>query len=156
MSRSAAFLATASVLFLSTAAHAQNALAQNAVHPGGTGQKVPSVILDAGPIAKVCLLLMIVAAITALVLGVASRLRRTATGQSFVSSLRLGGPLFAAAVAIYLGANILVRINYDGGLPPFHIISPGLAEIAVVVLAGLLASVAAVFAHGWMSQRQPA
>lgn len=151
MSRSTAFLATASVLLLSTAAHAQNA-----VHPGGTGQKVPSVIFDAGPIAKVCLLLMIVAAITALALGVASRLRRTATGQSFVSSLRLGGPLFAAAVAIYLGANILVRINYDGGLPPFHIISPGLAEIAVVVLAGLLASVAAVFAHGWMSQRRPA
>lgn len=153
MSRSAAFLTTASVMLLSTAAHAGNA-----VHPGGTAQKVPSVILDAGPIAKFCLLLMIVAAITALILGVASRLRRTAapTGLSFVSSLRLGGPLFAAAVAIYLGANILVRINYDGGLPPFHIISPGLAEIAVVVLAGLLASVAAVFAHGWMSPRQPA
>ncbi len=153
MSRSAAFLATASVLLLSTAAHAQNA-----VHPGGTGQKVPSVILDAGPIARACLLLMIIAAITALVLGGVSRLRRQAAprGQSFVSSLRLGGPLFAAAVAIYLGANILVRINYDGGLPPFHIISPGLAEIAVVILAGLLASVAAVFAHDWMSHRQPA
>lgn len=153
MSRSAAFLATITALLLSTAARAQNA-----VHPGGTGQKVPAVVLDAGPIAKLCLLLMIVAAFTALILGVASRLRRTATpkGLSFVSSLRLGGPLFAAAVALYLGANILVRINYDGGLPPFHIISPGLAEIAVVVLAGLLASVAAVFAHSWMSQRQPA
>ncbi len=153
MSRSAAFLAAIATVLLSTAAHAQNA-----VHPGGTSQKVPSVILDAGPIAKVCLLLMIVAAITALVIGAVSRLRRTSApkGQSFVSSLRLGGPLFAAAVGIYLGANILVRINYDGGLPPFHIISPGLAEIAVVVLAGLLASVAAVFAHGWMSQRQPA
>lgn len=151
MSRFSAFGAACVALILSTAAQAGNA-----VHPGGTGQKVPSVILDAGPVARLCLLLMIVAALAALALGVAARLRShpTPMGLSFVSSLRVGGPLFAAAVAVYLGANILVRINYDGGLPPFHIVSPGLAEMAVVILAGLLASTAAVFAYGWMSHRR--
>jgi ABC-type dipeptide/oligopeptide/nickel transport system permease component len=135
---------------------ATTAWARNAVHPGATGQKVPSVILDAGPVAKLFLLSMLIAAVAAIVLGVMARRRRSAAkpaGAGFVSSLRVGGVLLAAAVATWLGANILVRSNYDGGVPPFHIVSPGLAEITVVMLAGMLASAAAVFAHGAMSPR---
>lgn len=148
------FFAPVILTFASTAAWAENA-----VHPGATAPKVPSVIMDAGPVAKLFLILMLVAALSTLVLSVMARRRRSEgspRGAGFVSSLRLGGVLLATAVATYLGANILVRINYDGGVPPFHIISPGLAEMAVVILAGLLASALAVFAHGWMTSRPAA
>ncbi|EGF90770.1 putative membrane protein [Asticcacaulis biprosthecium C19] len=122
--------------------------ASNAVRPGADGVKFTAVFNDTGPVAKLVFVVLVVSAILALVLSFLKRKR----GEAFVSGLRTGGILVSLAAAAFLAMNICVRMVYDGGVPPFVIWAPGLAEILMVVMAGFVASGAAAFAHATMAR----
>lgn len=136
----AAGLAAISQLLL-----AAPALAAKAVRPGARGDKFGSVFADAGPVAKLLVLMLAALAIAALVGAV----RRGAwpLGTRIAACLVPGGLLLGLAGATFLAVNILVRIVYSGAAPPFVVMAPGLAEMLMVLTVGLLASAIGAFAR---------
>lgn len=122
---------------------ASSALAANAVRPGAKGDKFGSVLADAGPVAK--LLVLILAALIVASLVGAARRGAWSLGGRIAARLVPGGLLLGLAGAAFLAMNIVVRIVYAGEIPPFVVWAPGLAEILMVVTVGLLASTIGVF-----------
>jgi hypothetical protein len=108
-----------------------------------------------GPVQKlvvISLLLAIVAAIVVLAVKLSGG-RRLAGGSTFLSGLRLGGPIVGALGAC---ASLLsMTLGYAGvpGDPPLKILAPGFAEAFLQIELGLLAGAAAVFAHWAVESR---
>ena len=110
---------------------------------------VATVVGDSAPLSKVLMLLIVVAA-TAAVAVTAGKLasgRRLAGGSSFVSALRLGGPLVGLLGAVFNVLGIFIGIANAGEPVPFGVLSPGFAEAALLFLMGLFAGVVAVTCH---------
>lgn len=108
-----------------------------------------TVFWDAAPVSKLLILLMVVAAVAAVVVTtskIASG-RRLAGGSSFVSALRLAAPLIGLLGAVFNLFGIFIGIANAGEPVPFEVLSPGLAEAAMLFLMGLAAGVVAVSCH---------
>lgn len=137
------------IFVLSFMATATSAFASNAVRPGANGVKFASAFADAGPVAKLIVLGLILAALWAVALAVlnATRRNRPPQGRDFIAGLRLGGVLVALAGVVFLAMNTVIRVVYEGGIPPFIVWAPALAEMLLILLAGLIASAVAVLLH---------
>jgi biopolymer transport protein ExbB/TolQ len=66
-------------------------------------------------------------------------------GSTFLSALRLGGPLLGLLGGAYNG--LMMFMGLARGPQPFEVLAPGLAEIALLILLGLLSGVVAVICH---------
>lgn len=105
------------------------------------------VFLDATPAMKVVMLLLVILTLTAVGICV----RKLAAGpnltggSAFLSALRLGGPLLGLLGAAYNG--LMIFMGLSRGPQPFHVVAPGLAECALLVLLGLICGVVAVICH---------
>jgi hypothetical protein len=145
---------------LGSALMTASAHAENAVSPGHNGNKLGSVFLDAGPIAKMLTLALAIATLAALALAVVNALRPRAPriGDRFASGLKPGGLALGLAGVAFLAMNIVVRMVYGGAVPPFIVMAPGFAEMLMVLAAGLLASAAGAFASAYTptAPRRPA
>ncbi|WP_184717731.1 hypothetical protein [Caulobacter sp.] len=119
------------------------ALCENAVRTGARGNKFGAVFLDTGPVTKT-LVVVLLALIVAALVG-ALRRGQWPAGARLSERLAWGGILLGLAGAVFQATNMVVRIVYDGGAPPFVIWAPGLAEILLILTAGLLASAVGVF-----------
>ncbi|NQE62607.1 hypothetical protein [Caulobacter sp. RHG1] len=128
---------------LAAFASAGPALCENAVRTGARGNKFGAVFLDTGPVTKT-LVVVLLALIIAALIG-AIRRERWAGGARLSARLASGGILLGLAGAVFQATNMVVRIVYDGGAPPFVVWAPGLAEILLILTAGFLASAVGVF-----------
>lgn len=101
---------------------------------------------DAGPLSKFLMLMMVTAAIAAIVVTAMklSSGRRLTGGSSFVSALRLGGPLIGLLGAVFNLLTIFIGIANAGEPVPFEVLSPGFAEASLLFVLGLFAGVIAV------------
>jgi hypothetical protein len=104
---------------------------------------------DSGPIIKLLMVALVVAALAAIVVtGLKlSAGRRLAGGSSFVSALRAGGPLIGLLGAVFNLLSIFIGIANAGAETPLAVLSPGFAEAAMVLFLGLFAGVIAVICH---------
>lgn len=119
------------------------AFAANAVRPGANGNKFGSVFVDAGPITKLLVLIMLALIVVSLI-GAARR-GAWPLGARIAARMVAGGPILGLACATFLAMNMVVRVVYSGQIPPFVVWAPGLAEILMVIMVGLLASVVGMF-----------
>ncbi|WGM39732.1 MotA/TolQ/ExbB proton channel family protein [Caulobacter sp. NIBR1757] len=105
------------------------------------------VFLDATPAMKVVMLLLV--ALTLAAMAVCARKLMSGPdlsgGSSFLSALRLGGPLLGLLGGAYNG--LMIFMGLSRGPQPFYVVAPGLAESAMLVLLGLLCGVVAVVCH---------
>lgn len=141
-------LAGSALLLISAApAHAR------AASPDRGGGTLGAVFFDAGVFIKLLVSGLLLAAVAAVALGFlnGARIRKRSDtppiGMGFLAGLRAGGPLLALAGASW---NILTwHLGMIGGgaVPPYLVLAPGVAEVFLILLAGLLASAAAVFSH---------
>lgn len=101
---------------------------------------------EAAPLMKVLMLIMVVAAIAAIIVTVMklSSGRRLSGGSSFVSALRLGGPLIGLLGAIFNMLMIFIGIANAGEPVPFEVLAPGFAEASLLFFIGLFVGVIAV------------
>ena len=108
-----------------------------------------TVFWDAAPVSKLLMLLMVAAAVAAVVVttGKIASGRRLTGGSSFVSALRLAGPLIGLLGAMLNLFGIFIGISNAGEPVAFEVLSPGLAEAAMLFLLGLAAGVVAVACH---------
>lgn len=106
------------------------------------------VFMDASPSMKVVMLGLLVATLAAIIVGVRKVLAgpNLSGGSAFVSALRLGGPLLGLLGGAYTGLMMFMGLARRGA-QPIEVLAPGLAEIAMLVLLGLLAGVVAVASH---------
>ncbi len=104
---------------------------------------------EAAPAMKLLMLIMVVAAVAAIVVTVMklSSGQRLSGGSSFVSALRLGGPLLGLAGAIFNLLMMFVGIANAGEPVPFEVLAPGFAEASMLFLIGLFVGVVAVTCH---------
>lgn len=117
------------------------ALCENAVRPGANGNKFGSVFMDMGPFTKALTLVLLALIAVALV----GAIRRWPPGARLSARLAYGGVLLGLGGAVYQATNMVVRVVYDGGAPPFVVWAPGLAEMLLMLTAGLLASAVGIF-----------
>jgi asparagine N-glycosylation enzyme membrane subunit Stt3 len=108
-----------------------------------------------GPLQKlvvIALCIAVVAAIVVLALKLSGG-RRLAGGSTFLSGLRLGGPIIGALGAC--ASLFAMTLGYAGvpGDPPLKILAPGFAEAFLQIGLGLLAGAVAVFAHWAVESR---
>lgn len=110
---------------------------------------------DAAPLQKVIILALFVAILSAFGVAAARLVKGPAHrwGAGFVSSLRLGGPLLGLLGATYSTLNGFVGLANVPVTPPLRVIAPGVAESLFVLGLGILAAVAAVFAHWAMEAK---
>lgn len=96
---------------------------------------------------KLIMILLVVAAVAAIVVTVRKLMsgRYLSGGSAFLSALRLGGPLIGLLGGAYNGLTIMFGLSR--GPQPFHVVAPGLAEAAFLVLLGLFCGVVAVIGH---------
>lgn len=108
-----------------------------------------TVFAEAAPLMKLLMLIMVVAAVAAIVVTVMklSSGHRLSGGSSFVSALRLGGPLLGLAGAIFNLLMMFMGIANAGGPVPFEVLAPGFAEASMLFLIGLFVGVVAVICH---------
>lgn len=135
--RAAAFGLLTLSLTMPTAALAQSRLG------------LATVFVEAAPIMKLLMLIMSVAAVAAIVVTIMklSSGPRLAGGSSFVSAIRLGGPLLGLAGAIFNLLMMFMGIANAGEPVPFEVLAPGFAEASMLFLIGLFVGVVAVTCH---------
>ena len=107
-----------------------------------------SIFLDAGPSMKAIILMLVVAAITAVVVTakkVASGPHLTG-GSAYLSALRLGAPLLGLLGAAFNGLMSFIAIAQFGP-PSMQVMAPGLAEAFFLLVLGLLVGVVGVICH---------
>lgn len=104
---------------------------------------------EAAPIIKLLMLAMVVAPLCAIVVTVLklSSGRRLAGGSSFVSALRLGGPLVGLLGATFNLLMMSIGLANASEDVPLSLLAPGFAEAAMVFFLGLFAGVVAVICH---------
>ncbi len=107
-----------------------------------------TVFFDASPLMKLIMVGLLAAAAAAIVISVRKVLAgpNLSGGSAFVSALRLGGPLLGLLGGAYTGLMMFMGLARQGA-QPIEVLAPGLAEIAMLVLLGLLAGVVGVAAH---------
>ena len=112
---------------------------------------ISTVFGDAAPSIQIMMLALVVAALAAVIVAVLKLAsgRRLAGGSSFVSALRLGGPLIGLLGAVLNLLAIFIGIANTGADVPMAVLAPGFAEAAMVFVLGLFAGVVAVICH-WM------
>ncbi len=105
------------------------------------------VFLNAAPAMKAVMIILIVAILVAIAICVRKLMAgpNLSGGSSFLSALRLGGPLLGLLGGAYNG--LMITVGLAHGPQPFHVVAPGLAEIALLILLGLLCGVVAVICH---------
>ncbi len=109
-----------------------------------------TVFFDADPVIKLVMLLLTAASLAAVVVSLLKLLsrRRLAGGSAFLSSLRLGGPLVGLLGATYVGLMMFLGIAAaERGSIDLQVLSPGLAEVVLLLLLGFLAGTVAVIAN---------
>lgn len=106
------------------------------------------VFLDADPIVRTVMIGLLVAAAAAVAVAVRKlRAGETLTGGSaFLRALRLAGPLLGLAGAAYVGLMFFIALS-NFPTPTMRVLAPGVAEIVMVVLLGLLTGVVATVAN---------
>lgn len=116
---------------------------------------VATVFVESAPLMKFLMLVMGVAAIAAIVVTAMklSSGRRLAGGSSFVSALRLGGPLIGLLGAIFNLLMIFIGIANAAEPVPFEVLAPGFAEASMLFFIGLFVGVVAVTCH-WVIEAQ--
>lgn len=104
---------------------------------------------DASPFIKLLMVALVLAAVAALALTGLKLAggRRLAGGSSFVSALRLGGPLVGLLGAVLNLINIFIGIANARAEVPLTVLSPGFAEASLIFFLGLMAGVVAVICH---------
>jgi biopolymer transport protein ExbB/TolQ len=107
-----------------------------------------SIFLDAGPLIKAIILILVVAAITAVVVTVkkVASGRHLTGGSAYLSGLRLGAPLLGLLGAAFNGLMMFVALAQFGP-QPINVLAPGLAEATFLVVMGLIVGVVAVICH---------
>jgi hypothetical protein len=144
-------ITTAAVLAAAPAAQAQNLCC---------GRKLGMTFMEASPDIKLLTLAFVGAAIAAIVTWV--RNRRGEPGKIADRTLarlrgwRVGGPMLGAAAAAYLAMNNFVAAYAYPEAPTFRLMAPGLAEIAMVLWAGLLSGGAAALVYAALAGRAAA
>lgn len=136
-------------LIVAASLSAWSANAQS-VEPGGRGLKILAAFNDAGPETKLIVLGLLACAIAALVIGVRGRLGRASAGAGFVSGLRVGGPLIALTAVFHNLLNWNVAQAWFDRPPSPLQLAQGNAELALIAVAGALASAVAVFSLAHM------
>lgn len=107
---------------------------------------------DAAPLQKLIILVLIVSIVAAV--GVtAVRTARGQGGSTFVSTLRVAGPLLGLFGAIYSTLNGFIGLANVPVTPPMRVIAPGVAESLFVFGLGLLAAIVAVVGCWAMESR---
>ena len=107
------------------------------------------VIADAAPSLKLVMLVLVAAIIAAIAITVrkVSQGPHLAGGSTYLSALRLGGPLVGLLGASYTG--LLMAIGLANINPSsIEVIWPGVAEMMFLVALGLIAGVVAVVCNG--------
>ena len=106
-----------------------------------------TVFADAAPSMKLLMILLLVAMVAAVVVTVRKLMSGPylSGGSAFLSALRLGGPLIGLLGGAFNGLMILIGLAQ--GPQPFHVIAPGLAEAAFLIVLGLFSGVVAVICH---------
>lgn len=121
------------------------------------GRKLSMTFMDAGPDIKLLVLLLLAAAVTALVVWFRGRRGDPARiSEQWVARLggwRAGLPLLSLAGAAHLAMNSSVAAYAYPEQPTFRLMAPGLAEMAMVLSAGMLAGGLAALAHASLSGR---
>lgn len=122
------------------------------------GAKLTNTFGDAAPeiqLLTVALWLVAPAAVALWILGVRT-LRRGGSVQrslTFLSGWRVGGPLLALAGIAYLLMNFLVAVYAYPAPADLKTYAPGLAEMAMVLWAGLSAGAFTTLAHAGLKGR---
>lgn len=107
-----------------------------------------TIFLDAGPSIKAIILILVVAAITAVVVTVkkVASGRHLTGGSAYLSALRLGAPLLGLLGAAFNGLMTFGALAKFGP-QPINVLAPGLAEATFLVVMGLIVGVIAVICH---------
>ena len=107
-----------------------------------------SIFLDVGPLIKAIILILVVAAITAVVVTVkkVASGRHLTGGSAYLSGLRLGAPLLGLLGAAFNGLMMFVALAQFGP-QPINVLAPGLAEAMFLVVMGLIVGVVGVICH---------
>ncbi len=72
---------------------------------------------------------------------------RLAGGSAFLAGLRLGGPLAGLVGAAYNGLVMAIGLANRTGPAPLQVLAPGLAEVMLLILLGLVSGAVAVIAN---------
>ena len=139
---------TAAALAAAPAAQAQNLCC---------GRKLGMTFMEASPDIKLLTLAFVGAAIAAIVTWVRNRRGEPAKIRdrtlARLRGWRVGGPMLGAAAAAYLAMNNFVAAYAYPEAPTFRLMAPGLAEIAMVLWAGLLSGGVAAVTYASLSGR---
>jgi biopolymer transport protein ExbB/TolQ len=107
-----------------------------------------TIFFDAAPSIKAIILILVVAAITAVVVTVkkVASGRHLTGGSAYLSALRLGAPLLGLLGAAFNGLMMFGALAKFGA-QPINVLAPGLAEATFLVVMGLIVGVVAVICH---------
>lgn len=107
-----------------------------------------TIFFDAAPSIKAIILILVVAAITAVVVTVkkVASGRHLTGGSAYLSALRLGAPLLGLLGAAFNGLMMFGALAKFGA-QPINVLAPGLAEATFLVVMGLIVGVIAVICH---------
>jgi hypothetical protein len=113
-----------------------------------TGLTPVRVFVDAAPSMKLLMLALIVAMVAAIVITVRKVMSgpHLAGGSTFLSGLRLGGPLIGLLGAAYNGLNMALGVA-NVNPPSLRVLAPGIAEGMTSLMLGLIVGVVAVICH---------
>ncbi len=107
-----------------------------------------TIFFDAAPSIKAIILILVVAAITAVVVTVkkVASGRHLTGGSAYLSALRLDAPLLGLLGAAFNGLMMFGALAKFGA-QPINVLAPGLAEATFLVVMGLIVGVVAVICH---------
>ena len=110
---------------------------------------------DAAPEMKLVVALLLLGALAAAVLWVLALVRGEGGRRTlaFLSTLRVAGPLLGVVGGAYVMVNGLIALAWYKPEAPLLVMAPGLAEAVLSVMAGALAGLVAVLAHGHLGAR---
>lgn len=137
---------------------AAEAAAQAAAKTWCCGAKLTNTFADAAPEIQLLTLTLFVIAIAAVVLWIRGARVLGRGGQAprslgFLAAWRLGGPLLALSGVAYLLMNFFVAVYAYPGPADLKTYAPGIAEMAMVLWAGLSAGAFATLGHAGLKSR---
>lgn len=107
------------------------------------------IFLDAAPVMKVIMAVLILATVGAVGVAVRKVLSgpRLTGGSTYLQALRLGGPLIGLLGAAYNVLMINIAIANIGQQPSYPVLAPGVAEATFLFVLGLVSGVVAVICN---------
>jgi hypothetical protein len=108
-----------------------------------------SIIFDAAPPVQFLILGLLLSLLAAVFICLKKLMQgpRISGGSAFLKGLRLGGPLAGFVGATFTGLNMAIGLSNAKEMPPIQVLAPGYAEIAFLVLLGLLVGSVAVITN---------